>query len=84
MFFPQKCALNLALMVFIRPSRVAERRRERIDLDSREWRIPADTDWTNKERCSMRELGFDDMDMLKAWLSYTNALPNHAIFCFVP
>ena len=28
--------------------------------------------------------GFDNMEMLRAWLSYTNALPNHAIFCFVP
>ena len=29
----------------------------------------ADTGWTDKERESMRERGFDDMDMLRAWLS---------------
>ncbi|WP_458399780.1 hypothetical protein [Mailhella sp.] len=29
----------------------------------------ADTDWTDKEREAMRERGFDDMDMLRAWLS---------------
>ena len=29
----------------------------------------ADTGWTDEEREAMRERGFDDMDMLKAWLS---------------
>ena len=28
-----------------------------------------DTGWTDEERESMRERGFDDMDMLRAWLS---------------
>ena len=28
-----------------------------------------DTDWTDEERNSMREHGYDDMDMLRAWLS---------------
>ena len=29
----------------------------------------ADTGWTDEERETMRERGFDDMDMLRAWLS---------------
>ena len=29
----------------------------------------ADTGWTDEERDAMRERGFDDMDMLRAWLS---------------
>ena len=29
----------------------------------------ADTDWTDEEQRTMREHGYDDMDMLKAWLS---------------
>ena len=28
-----------------------------------------DTEWTDEEREAMRERGFDDMDMLRAWLS---------------
>ena len=28
-----------------------------------------DTDWTDDEREAMRERGFDDLDMLRAWLS---------------
>ncbi|WP_446425039.1 hypothetical protein [Mailhella sp.] len=28
-----------------------------------------DTGWTDKERVAMRENGYDDMDMLRAWLS---------------
>ncbi len=28
-----------------------------------------DTGWTDEERESLRERGFDDMDMLRAWLS---------------
>ena len=28
-----------------------------------------DTDWTDEEQRTMRERGYDDMDMLKAWLS---------------
>lgn len=27
----------------------------------------ADTGWTDEERETMRERGFDDMDMLRAW-----------------
>ena len=27
------------------------------------------TDWTEAERDQMREHGYDDMDMLRAWLS---------------
>ena len=27
------------------------------------------TDWTEAEREQMREHGYDDMDMLRAWLS---------------
>ena len=29
----------------------------------------ADTGWTDEEREAMRERGYDDMDMLRAWLS---------------
>ena len=29
----------------------------------------ADTDWTDEEQRTMRERGYDDMDMLRAWLS---------------
>ena len=29
----------------------------------------ADTGWTDEERQAMRERGFDDMDMVRAWLS---------------
>ena len=29
----------------------------------------ADTGWTDEECDAMREHGFDDMDMLRAWLS---------------
>ena len=29
----------------------------------------ADTGWTDDEREAMRERGFDDLDMLRAWLS---------------
>jgi len=29
----------------------------------------ADTGWTDEEREVMRQRGFDDMDMLKVWLS---------------
>ena len=29
----------------------------------------ADTGWTDEERGAMRERGFDDMDILRAWLS---------------
>jgi len=29
----------------------------------------ADTGWTDEEREDMRERGFDDMDMVMAWLS---------------
>ena len=29
----------------------------------------ADSGWTDEERDAMRERGFDDMDMLRAWLS---------------
>ena len=28
-----------------------------------------DTGWTDEEREAMREQGFDDMDMLRSWLS---------------
>ena len=28
----------------------------------------ADIGWTNEERKAMRELGYDGMDMLRAWL----------------
>ena len=28
-----------------------------------------DTDWTESERDQMRQHGYDDMDMLRAWLS---------------
>ena len=28
-----------------------------------------DTGWTDEEQRTMRERGYDDMDMLKAWLS---------------
>ena len=28
-----------------------------------------DTEWTEAERDQMREHGYDDMDMLRAWLS---------------
>ena len=28
-----------------------------------------DTGWTDEERGAMRERGFDDMDILRAWLS---------------
>lgn len=28
-----------------------------------------DTEWTETEREQMREHGYDDMDMLRAWLS---------------
>ncbi len=28
-----------------------------------------DTEWTESERDQMREHGYDDMDMLRAWLS---------------
>ena len=28
-----------------------------------------DTDWTDEEREAMRERGFDDLDILRAWLS---------------
>ena len=28
-----------------------------------------DTEWTETERDQMREHGYDDMDMLRAWLS---------------
>mgnify|MGYP003299979308 CR=1 FL=1 len=31
--------------------------------------VIADTDWTEEERTAMRENGYDDMDMLRAWLS---------------
>ena len=30
--------------------------------------VIADTDWTEEERTAMRENGYDDMDMLRAWL----------------
>ena len=33
----------------------------------------ADTDWTDEEQRTMRERGYDDMDMLKAWLSQHGA-----------
>ena len=29
----------------------------------------ADTDWTDEERETMRERGFEDMDMIRAWLA---------------
>ena len=29
----------------------------------------ADTDWTDEEREAMREHGYDDMDLLRAWIS---------------
>lgn len=29
----------------------------------------SDTEWTEAEREQMREHGYDDMDMLRAWLS---------------
>ena len=29
----------------------------------------ADADWTDEEREAMRQHGYDDMDMLRAWLS---------------
>jgi len=29
----------------------------------------SDTEWTEAERDQMREHGYDDMDMLRAWLS---------------
>ena len=29
----------------------------------------ADTSWMDEEREAMRERGFDDMDMLRAWLA---------------
>ena len=32
-----------------------------------------DTDWTDEEQRTMRERGYDDMDMLKAWLSWHGA-----------
>ena len=28
-----------------------------------------DTGWTDEEQRAMRESGYDDMDMLRAWLS---------------
>ena len=28
-----------------------------------------DTEWTENERDQMRQHGYDDMDMLRAWLS---------------
>jgi len=28
-----------------------------------------DTEWTESERDQMRQHGYDDMDMLRAWLS---------------
>ncbi len=43
------------------------------DVDSQNEGYPqltiTDTDWTDKERQAMRERGFDDMDMVRAWLS---------------
>ena len=29
----------------------------------------ADTGWTDEERETMRERGFEDMDMIRAWLA---------------
>ena len=29
----------------------------------------ADTDWTDEEQSTMRAHGYDDMDMLRVWLS---------------
>ncbi len=37
--------------------------------DSYPQRSLADTDWTDEEREAMRERGFDDLDILRAWLS---------------
>ena len=42
----------------------------RIENQTEETQITiTDTEWTESERDQMREHGYDDMDMLRAWLS---------------
>lgn len=47
-FFPTKCALRLAPLVFVRPGELRRAQWQEIDLEKAEWRIPA-------ERMKMRE-----------------------------
>ena len=42
----------------------------RIENQTEETQITImDTEWTETERNQMRQHGYDDMDMLRAWLS---------------
>ena len=42
----------------------------RIEKQTEETQITiTDTEWTESERDQMRQHGYDDMDMLRAWLS---------------
>lgn len=42
----------------------------RIENPTEETQITiTDTEWTEAERDQMRQHGYDDMDMLRAWLS---------------
>ena len=42
----------------------------RIENQTEETQITiTDTEWTESERSQMRQHGYDDMDMLRAWLS---------------
>ena len=42
----------------------------RIENQTEETQITiTDTEWTESERDQMRQHGYDDMDMLRAWLS---------------
>ena len=41
-----------------------------LDNQTKETQITiTDTEWTESEREQMRQYGYDDMDMLRAWLS---------------
>ena len=41
-----------------------------LDNQTKETQITIiDTEWTESEREQMRQHGYDDMDMLRAWLS---------------
>ncbi|WP_458400561.1 hypothetical protein [Mailhella sp.] len=41
-----------------------------LDNQTKETQITiTDTEWTESEREQMRQHGYDDMDMLRAWLS---------------
>ena len=42
----------------------------RVENQTEETQITiTDTEWTESERDQMRQHGYDDMDMLRAWLS---------------